>query len=247
MSQENNKDKLYYVIIALSIVLVLMAATLYAGSIGASDRSSENTMQMSGNAEMMVVPDTATLSIGVEVRAPTADEATQENAAIMNAVIDELRDIGLQDREIQTSRVSVYPVYNYEGRTPTIEGYAASNNVQITTTMLDSLGEMIDRSAAAGANQIGGISFTVSDEKQKELREDLISEAVADASSKAEILAENLGVEIIGVKTSSISEGTQPRIFYEEAVARDAAPEPTPIEPGESRVSMSVQVTYIIG
>jgi len=246
MPQEN-KDKLYYITIALSVVLVLMAATLYAGSVGGSDRDSENTLQMNGNAEMMVVPDTATLNIGAEVRAPTADQATEENAAIMNAVIEELKNLGLEKTDIRTSHVSVRPVYNYDGKTPTIEGYSASNSVQVTTTNLDILGEIIDRSASAGANQIGGISFAVSDEKQKELHEDLITEAVADASSKAEILAENLGVEIIGVKSSSISDGTQPRTYYEESVAMDTAEaSATPIEPGESRVSMSVRVTYIV-
>lgn len=247
MSQENNKDKLYYITIALTIVLVLMAATLYAGSVGGSDEDSENTLQMNGNAEMMVVPDTATLNIGAEVNAPTADEATEENADIMNAVIEELKDLGLEDEDIRTSHVSVRPEYNYEEKTRTIEGYSASNSVQVTTTNLDNLGEMIDRSASAGANQIGGISFSVSDEKQKELHEDLITEAVADASSKAEILAENLGVEIMGVKSSSISDDTQPRIYYEEAaeeMEKDSAS--TPIEPGESEISMSVRVTYII-
>jgi hypothetical protein len=247
MSQENNKDKFYYVTIALSVVLVLMAATLYAGSVGGSDSDSENTIQMNGNAEMMVVPDTATLNIGAEVMAPTAEEASQENAVIMNAVIEELKDLGLEKEDIRTSRVSVRPEYNYEEGTRTIEGYSASNSVQITTTNLDILGEMIDRSASAGANQIGGISFSVSDEKQKELHEDLITEAVADASSKAEVLAENLGVEIVGVKSSSISDGTQPRTYYEESLAMGpAVPAPTPIEPGESRVSMSVRVTYIV-
>ncbi|APH38549.1 SIMPL domain-containing protein [Methanohalophilus halophilus] len=248
MSPENNKDKLYYITIALTIVLVLMAATLYAGSVGGSDTDSENTLQMNGNAEMMVVPDTATLNIGAEIMATTAEEASQENAAIMNAVIEELKGLGLEEKDIRTSRVSVRPEYNYAESTRTIEGYSASNSVQITTTNLDILGEIIDRSASAGANQIGGISFSVSDEKQKEVHEDLITEAVADASSKAEILAENLGVEIIGVKSSSISDGTQPRTYYEESVAMDAATEKpaTPIEPGESKISMSVQVTYIV-
>jgi hypothetical protein len=202
---------------------------------------------MNGNAEMMVVPDTATLNIGAEVMAPTAEEASQENAAIMNAVIEELKDLGLEKEDIRTSRVSVRPEYNYEEGTRTIEEYSASNSVQITTTNLDILGEMIDRSASAGANQIGGVSFSVSDGKQKELHEDLITEAVVDASSKAEVLAENLGVEIVGVKSSSISDGTQPRTYYEESVAMGpAVPAPTPIEPGESRVSMSVRVTYIV-
>jgi hypothetical protein len=193
---------------------------------------------MNGNAEMMVVPDTATLNIGAEVRVPTAIEATEENA-----VIEELKDIGLEETDIRRSRVSVHPAYDHDERSPTIEGYSASNNVQITTTNLDILREMIDRSASAGTNQIGGNSFAVSDEKQKQLHEELITEAVADASSKAEILAENLGVEIIGVKESSISDSNQPRIFYEEMEKTSG---PTPIESGESKISMSVQVIYIV-
>ncbi|RQD88865.1 SIMPL domain-containing protein [Methanosalsum natronophilum] len=247
MSQENNKDRLYYVIIALSIVLVLLAATLFVSSQDTKGNDAEHTIQMRGNAEIMAVPDKATLNIGVVVQAPNADEATEENADIMNAVIEELKDIGLEDSEIQTSSVSVSPVYNYDGRTPTIEGYSASNNVRITTSKLDSLGDMIDRSVAAGANQIGGISFSVSDEKQKELRDELISEAVSDATSKAEMLASSLGVDIVGVKSSYIADTREPRLFYEE-VAMDAemAERPTPIEPGESSISMSVQVTYLI-
>jgi hypothetical protein len=197
---------------------------------------------MNGNAEMMVVPDTATLNIGAEVRVPTAIEATEENA-----VIEELKDIGLEETDIRRSRVSVHPAYDHDERSPTIEGYSASNNVQITTTNLDILREMIDRSASAGTNQIGGNSFAVSDEKQKQLHEELITEAVADASSKAEILAENLGVEIIGVKESSISDSNQPRIFYEEvAEEMEKTSGPTPIESGESKISMSVQVIYIV-
>ncbi|MDG6244153.1 MAG: SIMPL domain-containing protein [Methanolobus sp.] len=237
----------YYIVIALTVVLVLMAATIYANSQTGYSTDTPNTIQMNGKAEKMIVPDTAQLSIGVVIEAPTSNEATQQNAAIMSVVLDELKALGLEDREIQTSYVSVYPVYNYDGKR-TIEGYSASNSVQVTTTKMDILGDIIDRSAASGANQIGGIYFTVSDEKQKELREELINEAVADASSKAEMLASSLGVSIVGVQTSSISDSTQPRIYYDmmEAPMEEAAMD-TPVEPGESSVSISVYVTYLIG
>jgi uncharacterized protein YggE len=244
MSQEN---KSYYVIIALSIVLVLMSAAIYAVSQNASEKDPANTISMNGYAEQKVVPDTATLSIGVVVQNSTAKGAADENAALMSAVVAELKALGLQDKEIQTSYVSVYPVYNYDGR-PTIIAYSASNNVQVTTTKLDKLSDIIDRSTAAGANQIGGISFSVSNDMQKELREELVTTAVADAASKASMLAKTLGVEITGVQTSSISENGVPRMYYampEEA--KDSAAGSTPIQPGESTVSMSVQVTYYIG
>ncbi len=248
MSQDNN-NKFYYVIIALSVVLVLMSATMYAISQNGqgSEKDTMNTISMSGYAEQKVVPDMASLSIGVVVESETSQEATEENAAIMSTVVDELKAIGLEDREIQTSYVSVYPVYNYDEKR-TITGYSASNSVQVTTKKLEDLSEIIDRSAAAGANQIGSISFSVSDDLQKQLREELMNDAVADASSKASTLASSLGVEIIGVKTSSVNEGGNSRVYYsmaEAPMADEAAS--TPIEPGESTVSISVQVTYYIG
>jgi uncharacterized protein len=248
MSQENKNDKSYYVIIALSIVLVLMSATIYAISQSGSEKDTENTISMSGYAEQKVVPDTATLRIGAVVQSATAKEASDENAALMSAVIAELKAMGLQDKEIQTSYVSVYPVYNYD-TTQKITGYSASNSVQITTTKLDNLGEIIDRSTTAGANEIGSISFSVSDDMQKQLREDLMNKAVVDASSKATTLAKSLGVEITGVQTSSLSESSGSRVYYEydmATAAKDSGAVSTPIQPGESTVSMSVQVTYYI-
>ncbi|KKG11379.1 SIMPL domain-containing protein [Methanosarcina sp. 2.H.A.1B.4] len=248
MSQENKNDKSYYVIIALSVVLVLMSATIYAISQSGSEKDTENTISMSGYAEQKVVPDTATLSIGVVVQSATAKEASDENAVLMSAVIAELKAMGLQDKEIKTSYVSVSPVYDYD-KAQTITGYSASNSVQITTTKLDNLSEIIDRSTAAGANDIGRISFSVSDDMQKQLREDLMNEAVVDASSKATTLAKSLGVEITGVQTSSISESSNSRVYYEYDMAiaeKGSGAVSTPIQPGESTVSMSVQVTYYI-
>jgi uncharacterized protein YggE len=246
MSQENKNDKSYYVIIALSIVLVLMSATIYAISQSGSEKGTENTISMSGYAEQKVVPDTATLNIGVVVQSETAKEASDENAAIMSAVMAELKALGLQDKEIKTSYVSVSPIYNYD-TTQNITGYSASNSVQVTTKNLDKLSEIIDRSTAAGANEIGSISFSVSDEKKKQLSEDLMNEAVADASSKADALSKSLGVKITGVQTSSISESSGSRVYYDMAMEEKATGAvSTPIQPGESTVSMSVQVTYYI-
>jgi uncharacterized protein YggE len=246
MSQEDSNNKLYYLVFALSIALALMAAVLYIGSNASLDQGAGNTIQMSGYSEKNVVPDTASISIGVVVESATSKEASSENAAIMTAVLKELKAIGLQDKDIRTSYVSVYPVYNYEGKR-TIEAYSASNSVEVTTTDLELLSDIIDRSAAAGANQIGGVSFIVSDAMQKELREELIDEAVEDSSSKAEILAESLGVKIIGVQTSSINDGISPRMYLGMAeMAMDEEMSSTPIMPGESTVSMSVQVSYLI-
>lgn len=246
MSTESKNDKSYFAIIALSIVLVVMSLTIYAISQGGEQKTAD-TITMDGYAEQKVVPDTATVNIGVVVQSQTAKEASDENAALMNAVMAELKAMGLEDRQIQTSYVSVNPVYNYD-TVQTITGYSATNSVQVTTTNIDNLSQIIDRSTAAGANQIGSISFSVSNAMQKQISDELMSEAVADAKSSAESLADSLGVKITGVQTSSVSDNSNnERIYYSMDSATTAAgPSSTPVQPGESTVSMSVQVTYYI-
>lgn len=240
MTQEISNNKLYLVIAALSIAIVLMAFALMPRAI----QGQENTLFVSGSAEKSIAPDTASLSIGVVVQASTAMIASDENAVLMSAVISELNNLGLEAKDIQTSMISIHPVYAFNGA-QTIVSYSASNNVRVTTKELDIVSEIIDRSTAAGANQIGGVSFSISEEKQKEIRDELLAGAVTDASSKANKLAENLDIRIVGVKTASISEGGFPQPFFRDTafVEERAA---TPIQPGEIEVTLSVQVTYIV-
>ena len=245
MSEETSNSKLYIVLIVLAIAVGLMAAVIYAGSLSPSGQNAERTLSISGSAEQKITPDTASLSIGVIVQSPTANESSSQNAVIMNAVVSELKKIGLQDNEIQTSYISVQPVYNYSG-TQTIVGYSASNSVQVTTQKLDNLSAIIDGSTAAGANQIGGITFSVSNKKQQELSNGLFTAAVADASSKANKLASSLGVAIVGVQTASVSDTGSVQPIYKDVSMVTAPATPTPVQPGETTVSLSVQVTYIV-
>jgi len=244
MTQEISSNKLYSILFVLSIAIVLMAVLLFARPAAISWQKEEHTLVISGSADRNVAPDIASLSIGVVVQAQTAKEASDKNAVSMSAVINELKNLGLEDKDIQTSFLSIQPVYKNNGA-QTIEAYSASNNIQVTTRRLEKLSDIIDRSTATGANQIGGITFSVSEEKQRELQDELLTEAVSNASSKANDLAKKLDVRIVGVKTSSISDGGIIQPFFREAsIAQEKVA--TPIKPGETKVSLTVQVTYII-
>jgi uncharacterized protein YggE len=247
---ERSNNKLYTLLVILSIAIVVIAAMFYSFVVSGTGvkllnipaSPEDRTISVSGEASTSVIPDTASMSIGVITQAATAKGASDMNAASMNNVTSALKSLGLLDKEIQTSSISIQPVYNYTRDVPAIVGYSASNNVLITTKNLDKLSDIMDRSIPSGANQVGGISFTVSEEKQKQISGELLSSAVSDAKSRANDLAKNLNVKIASVKTSSISEGTQ--MF--PMVAALAEKTATPIQPGESRVTLSVQVTYVI-
>jgi len=106
-----------------------MAVILSARPSAISGQKEEHTLQYLGLRRENVAPDTASLSIGVVVQSATAKQASDKNAGSMKVVINELKNIGLQDKDIQTSFLSIQPVYKYNGVT-TIEAYSASNNVQ---------------------------------------------------------------------------------------------------------------------
>jgi len=251
MSQETSDNKLYVIIVILSIAVVVIAAGLYsvavAGTAGVKlfnvTTPGQKLLYVSGSSSTFVVPDTVSISLGVLTQAPSARETSDKNAVSMNAVISALKNQGLTDKEIRTSVFSIQPVYSYpkDGGAPTITGYSASNNVVITTRKVGNVSDILDKSVAAGANQVSGISFMVSEEKQKQIHDELLAGAVKDAREKADKLAENLGVKITGVSSTSISEGGIP-----QPMALGIAEKAAPIQPGQTEVSLSVQVTYII-
>ncbi len=251
MPQETSDNKLYAILVILSIAIVVLAAGFYSVAISGNagvklfnvTASGQNLLSVSGSASAFVVPDTASINLGVLTEAPSAREASDKNAVLMNTVIGALKNLGLKDNEIRTSVFSIQPVYSYpkEGGAPNITGYSASNSVIVTTKMVGNLSDILDKSVAAGANQVNGISFLVSEDKQKQIRDDLLAAAVTDAREKADKLAGSLKVRITGVSSISISEVGLP-----QPLAVSFGEKAAPILPGESEVSLSVQITYTI-
>jgi len=207
----------------------------------------EHTISVSGTGSILIDPDIADLRLGVTVQSPTVKEARDANAEAMNKVIAALKKLGIADADIQTTTLSLSPVYDYkpDGGTPRVTGYNLSNAVAVTIRDLDKISDAIDDSLAAGATSMDGISFRVSDQAaaEKQARE----AAMSEAKSKAQTLASAAGVSITGV--ASISETVSPTPYPIYYGARDvaAAEAPTPVQAGTNEVSVTVAVVYTIG
>jgi uncharacterized protein YggE len=201
---------------------------------------------VSGTGKVTLSPDTADLRLGVLATGKTVKAVRDQAAASMNAVIAALKKLGIADKDIQTSWVSLQPTYDYSNGAfpPKVTGYQFSNAVSVTIHDLGVVGDAIDNSLAAGATTLDGITFRVADEAAAEAH--ARAAAMADAKAKAESLASAAGVSISGV--ASISETVSPApypVFYGGAMAagKDAA---TPVQPGSTDISISVTVVYLI-
>jgi uncharacterized protein YggE len=225
----------------LSLAAAIVAALLAAPAFAQSDLPP--AISVTGEAQISVPPDLAHIDAGVTSDANTARDASDTNNAAMGHVLAALKRAGIDEKDFQTSRVSLTPEYapNRSGPTP-ITGYHASNHVNIRLHDITKVANVIDTLIGAGANDIGSVSFSVSDASR--LLDDAREKAVADARRKAEIYAKAAGVTL-GAPLSISEEGTAQPVFRTKMAAPMAAAA-TPIAQGEETLSISVNVTWAI-
>jgi uncharacterized protein len=208
----------------------------------ASDADIAAKISVIGEAHISVPPDLAQIDAGVTSEAKTAREASDANNAAMGKVLLALKGAGLDEKDYQTSRLSLQAQNTVPkpGAPSTITGYRASNRVTIRLRDVTKVASVIDTLVSAGANDIGGINFMVS--QTSKLLDDAREQAVADARRKAEIYAKAAGVTL-GAPLS-ISEGgiPQPQQLFRFGAAKTSAP----IAQGEETLSVSVGMTWAI-
>lgn len=211
-------------------------------------------LTLSADGRSTRVPDLAVFSAGVTTQAKTASAALSQNAEQMNAVIAALKASGIAERDIQTSNLSVNPVYgqpradangNVSGE-PVIIGYQASNQVEVKQRKIGNYGKTIDTLVNAGANQVSGPSFQLDnpDAASDEAR----IEAMKKARARAELYAKAAGLTVKRILTISESGGyaPQPMVMYARAEAM-MAKAPSPVAAGEVQVGANVTVTFELG
>ena len=166
----------------------------------------------------------------------------------MTKVIASLKKLGIADKDLQTTGLSLQPNYTYlpNGGTPRLTGYTLSNAISVTVRDLNKLGDAIDGGLGAGATTLDGVAFRVDDPAKAE--QQAREQAIAQAKAKAQTLASGAGVSITGV--ASISETASPvpyPMYYGPMAAGIAKDVATPIQVGTNEVMVTVTVEYLIG
>ena len=214
----------------------------------------------SGTATVKVDPDKFTVTVGVETNGTTAEEASSSNADLTAKVIAALRALGIAENATSTSSYSVFPVYSsaepinacrvMEGYPippecyvkQEITGYKASNSISVTLDANGdiSAGEVIDTAIEGGANTVSGAYFFLSQQRQLEVQQGLIEDAIANARHRADIAAGAVGTEITGIKSINLNDVSFPPFYYARAEELSS----TQILPGQQEVTMTVNVVY---
>ena len=237
----------------LGAALVAVAAlSVRAGpAAGAPTTTSDpaaHTITVTGSGSVSLVPDVARINLGIGVTRPTVAAARAEAARIMTAIIASATGQGVATQDVRTVNVSLNPQYDPNcsragtcGTTAPIVGYTMSEGVQITVRNLDRAGAVIDAATAAGATNVGGISFEVADPSAAQTSARVA--AIGAARVTAEAMARAAGVSL-GAVVSIAEASTGPIPYYASDLAAAVPSVPTPVKPGSQDVQAQVTVVY---
>jgi uncharacterized protein YggE len=208
------------------------------------DISNDRWVEVTGEGSISAAPDFAEVTLGVTSTGKKAGDAVAANAQAANALAALIKSEGVAPADIQTSTVSVSPMFSQplpnQQTAPTVTGYSVSNNLSVRVRDIPRLGALLDKAVTAGANSIYGIGFGHNDlsallDKARPL-------AVADARRKAEIYAAAGGGKIGRLMVLTEEGSRQPPMAFSRAYA--AAPPPTPIEAGEDKLTVTVNARF---
>jgi hypothetical protein len=233
---------------ALAAAVMLGAASL--ASPAAAQQSTINQtiagtrLDVNATGEVTRVPDVAIISAGVVSRSTTATGALQDTANRMSRVLAALKRAGIEDRDIQTSNVSLNPEYRYvENQPPQLVGYTASNTVTVRFRDVRNSGKILDALVAQGSNQINGPTLSV--DKPESALDEARNKAIAIGRARAELYARSLGLRVVRVVSVNESGGSYPVPPPMPMYARaDMAQAKTSIEPGEQKLQVNLAMTF---
>ncbi len=233
------------------LLVALFTLSALAQDLPAQDRDALTRpprVLVTGDAVVQAQPDTAILTISVVTQNKSALEAQQENARRSERVVNAVKEAAGAGAEVKTSGYVLTPQRVYkENQPPTISGYEARNSVTVTLADLTRVGRVIDAATQAGANNVDNVAFTL--RKDRPAQEQALRDAMAEALSKAQVVAQTLGGRVLRVVEVREAGTIPPRPLYETAAfarAKDASFAQTPIEIGAIDVRSEVQLTVEI-
>jgi uncharacterized protein len=202
----------------------------------------DRLVTITGEGTVAAVPDNAVIRVGVSSQGKTARAASDANAHEMNIVLAAMKDSGIAERDVQTTSLSLQP--QYDTRQPggaRLVGFRVNNQISVRVRDISKLAALLDRAIAAGANEMSGIEFRVSNEAK--LLDQARGAAIADAHRKAELYAHAAGMQVGRVVAISEDGAAPPSRGF--APMRAAAP--IAIAAGEQTLRVVVTVSYELG
>ncbi len=231
---------------AVPLILGIMGLSM-ATPVIAQEKPVLKTLTVTGRGFEEIPATIAQVRLGVEVQSKTANEAQQEAARRSNDVVSLLKS--RQVEKLETTGISLNPVFNYSNNRQTLTGYSATNTVSFQIAA-DKTGRLLDDAVKAGATRIDSVGFVASDEAISAAQKQALRKATQDAQAQADSVFSALNFTRKEIVSVQINGAAAPAPIFMENTVRarlaDAAPAPSPVVSGQQRVegSVTLQISY---
>ncbi len=254
-------------IVALAGVMVVVALMAYTYATIKQTRymySGPTSISVVGKGEVFAKPDIATFSFTIEAKEADAKTAQDKSSETMKAVMDYLKEAGVDEKDIKNEYYTLSPRYEYPESVctqwgcspqvgePKLVGYQVSQNVTVKVRDTDKAGELVSGVGSKGALNVSGLSFTIDDEEK--LMAEAREKAIADAKEKAKELAKNLGAHIVRMNGYWEEQGGYPMPYgygaadsmMMKAESDMSMGQPAVLPLGENTITAQVNISYEI-
>lgn len=236
----------------IAAVLILGVLVFFVGDMIYKFKSLEQTnayqITVSGDGKVYAKPDIALVSLGVNTTGKTTQDVITRNTEKMNAVIEAVKSLGVEEKDIQTTNYNLYPSYNYtEAAGRVFEGYELNQSLEVKIRDFTKVGEILQKATTAGANLTSNLQFTIEDQQQykQEARAKAIEQAKANAENLAKVSGVKLGklVNIYENYSYTPTYSTKSAYGMGGGVALEQAASPT-IQSGQQEIQMTINLVY---
>lgn len=233
----------------IALLTLTVGAIVIVALVTANKSKEKDHFSVSGSGTVYAKADIANISVGLKTGTKnTAVQASQESANKISRIIDEIRKLGIEEKDIKTSNYALNPVYNWtEGRGQELIGYEVSQNLDLKIRDLNKIGDVIARTTQEGANQIGNIAFTIDDEYALKNQARVL--AIEKAKEKAKLIAEQSGMKLGEIK--NVTENSDSPVYPMYSNAKmdlasgggESLPAPE-IKAGQNEIKVEVTLVY---
>ncbi|MEK7163539.1 MAG: SIMPL domain-containing protein [Patescibacteria group bacterium] len=234
-----------YLLIILAVWVGVYAYGKFGPGLPISSVVTQKTdlFSVTGEGKVTAVPDVAILNLGMTTKKNTVKLAQAEANTVISGLTKVIKEFGVNEKDIKTTNYSVYPDYDYSNGSNRIVGYNVNVSLTVTVRDIDMVNNILDKAASFGANSVGGIQFTVAENKLKELNREARLIAIKEAKEKADELAKLSGMtlgKIINIQEGSARVYPQPMYAKADMMGGGGAE----IQPGSTDITSSVTLFY---
>ena len=246
------KPYVLYIFMAVGALLAIFLAALSFNEFKQSRYIGQSyeyvkTINVSGQGKVFAKPDIGQVDLSVVTQADTVAKAVTENNDKMNKISQAMKELGIKEDDLKTAAYNINPSYQYTAGKSVIVGYEISQTLQVKIRDLSKTSQVLEKSAALGANQIGSLTFTLDDSDK--LKDEARQKAIEEAKTKAKDISNSLGIKlgrITGFNEYSNDQTDQASYGIGGAEGKGgggAVPAPA-IQPGQNEIVINVDLTF---